>query len=72
MSIAIVCYGMVYQHTINTNNIYLLTVLSSNEQGQRPTRPNLSPTSKAKTKAVIPREDKANDKRPKQDEVTKT
>ncbi len=29
MSIAIVFYGTVYQHTINTNNIYLLTVLST-------------------------------------------
>jgi hypothetical protein len=27
MSMAIVCYGTVYQRTINTNNIYLLTVL---------------------------------------------
>ncbi len=29
MSMAIVCYGTVYRHTINTNNIYLLTVLST-------------------------------------------
>ncbi len=42
------------------------------EKRQRPTRPSLRPTSKAKTKAFIPRHDKANDKRPKQDEVTKT
>ncbi len=27
MSMAIVCYGTVYHRTINTNNIYLLTVL---------------------------------------------
>jgi hypothetical protein len=29
MSMAIVCYGTVYQRTINTNNIYLLTMLST-------------------------------------------
>jgi hypothetical protein len=34
MSIAIVCYGTVYQHTINTNNIYLLTVLSKIGEGK--------------------------------------
>jgi hypothetical protein len=36
MSMAIVCYGTVYWHTINTNNIYLLTVLSTESSSATP------------------------------------